>query len=168
MRNKFCIFFLLIAIVIVLVLGIIVFLSLWSSFKCPDPGMIRVLDYFGIDGNLCLDTLCPDSSFGGKADFAVNPYQAGNPDRDIAFIIGSSVSYILNEVKYFTLFIVILTVLALNVYALIIYFVFDRIAKPESSTPFKPEHRPRIMGVMRHFSAGKDPANNINQEALFK
>jgi len=162
MKNRFCIFFLLIAIVIVLVLGIIVFLSLWSSFKCPDPGMMRVLDYFGIEQDLCYDP-----APGARTGLAVNPYQADNSERNLALIIGSSVSYIISEVKYFTLFIVVLTVLALNVYALIVYFVLDKIIKPETAAPSRPETRFKTMGsaVMGRFNSGKDP---VNQRVLFK
>jgi len=55
MKNKFSLFFLLIAIITVLVLGIVVFLSLWSEIKRPDPGMMKVLDFLDIKNDLCLD-----------------------------------------------------------------------------------------------------------------
>ena len=137
MKNKFCVFFLLIAIITVLILGIVVFLSLWSSFKCPDPGMMKVLDFFGLENDLCFAStpgvnqgFSANQGFGANQGFAMNPYQTGNSERDTAIMIGASVSYILKEVKYFTLLIVVLTVLALNACSIIIYFVLDKIAKP--------------------------------------
>jgi len=120
MKNKFCVFFLLIAIITVMVLGIVVFLSLRSSIE---PCIRRV--FFGLENDLYLAST-PVANTG----FIVNPYQAGNPDRDLAVIIGASVSYILGEVKYFTLFIVVMTVLALNACSIIIYFILDKIGKP--------------------------------------
>jgi len=138
MKNKFIVFFLLIAIVTVLVLGIVVFISLWSSVRCPDPGMMKVFGFFDIENDLCFVP-----AFDTNTEFVVNPYQAGNLDqegylrptglvevRDMAVIIGASVSYILREVKYFTLFIVVLMVLALNACSIIVYFVLDKVAKP--------------------------------------
>jgi signal transduction histidine kinase len=135
MKNKFCVFFLLIAIITVLVLGIVVFLSLWSSFRCPDPGMMKVLDFFDLENDLCFapgfaPTPGANTEFGANHGFAINPYRTGNSERDTAIMVGASVSYILREVKYFTLLIVVLTVLALNACSIIVYFVLDKIAKP--------------------------------------
>ena len=130
MKSRFCMFFLMIAVVTVLVLGIFVFLSFWDSFRCPDPGKIRVIGSFGMENDPYFDPAPGvNTGFGADTGFAVNPYQSGNPERDMPLIIGASVSYILDEVKYFTLFIVVLTVLALNAYALIVYFVLDKAAK---------------------------------------
>jgi ABC-type transport system involved in multi-copper enzyme maturation permease subunit len=152
MKNKFCVFFLLIAIITVLILGIVVFLSLWSSFKCPDPGMMKVLDYFGLENDLCF-----------TSGFAVNPYRTGSSDRDTAIMIGASVSYILREVKYFTLLIVVLTVLALNACSIIVYFIIDKIANPnvrEEETTMdisdKENNRDNLNYYIEKQSAGMD------------
>jgi len=185
MRNKFCVLFLLIAIVTVLVLGIVVFLSLWDSLRCREPDLKKVLDYFGRESDLCLDSASGANTgfvantgygvnpgFSVDPGFTVNPYQAGNSDRerDLALIIGSSISYILGEVKYFTLFIVVLTVLALNAYALIIYFILDKAAKPGTAPPVKPETRHKTMGntVTGHFIGGKVPEEYIKQTSGMK
>jgi hypothetical protein len=125
MKNKFIMFFLLIAIIMVIVLGIVVFMSLKSSAGSPDQEMMRVIDLLGIENDLC-----SAPAFGANQGFAVNPYQPGNQDQDNAAVIGASVSYILREVKYFTLFIVVLTVLALNACSIIIYFILDNVFKP--------------------------------------
>lgn len=125
MKNKFCVIFLLIAIITVMVLGIVVFLSLRSSVRFPELGIMRIFDFFGPENDLCLA-----STPGANAGLIMIPYQSGNPDRELAVIIGASVSYVLSEVKYFTLFIVVMTVLAVNAFSIIIYFVLDKIGKP--------------------------------------
>jgi len=131
MKNKFIVFFLLIAIITVLILGIVVIISLQRSIGCPDPGMMKVFDFFGIENDLCFaSAFDANQGFGANQGFAINPYQTGNSDRDMAVIIGTSVAYILSEVKYFTLFIVVLTVLALNACSIIVYFVLDKAANP--------------------------------------
>ena len=131
MKNKFIVFFLLIAIITVLILGIVVVISLQRSIGCPDPGMMKVLDFFGIENDLCFaPAFDANTGFSANQGFAMKPYQAGNSDRDMAVIIGTSVSYILREVKYFTLFIVVLTVLALNACSIIVYFILDKVAQP--------------------------------------
>jgi flagellar basal body-associated protein FliL len=162
MKNKFIMFFLMIAIVTVLVLGIVVFLSVWDSSKYPDSGKIRIIGSFDMESDLYFDPVP-----GVNTGFVVNPYQAGNSDRerDFALVIGTSVSYILREVKYFTLFIVVLTVLALNAYALIVYFVLDKMVKQRTTTPVKPEEITKTMSnaVMGHINAGKEPDGYIKQ-----
>jgi cation transport ATPase len=131
MKNRFFVFFLMIAIVAVIVLGIVVFLLFWDSSRYPDPGKIRVIGSFGMENDLCsAPVFDANTGFGANTGFAVNPYQTGNPERDIAVIIGASVSYILREVKYFTLFIVVLTVFALNACSIIIYFILDKAVQP--------------------------------------
>jgi hypothetical protein len=115
-----------------------VFLSLWESSRCPEPGKMRAVGSLGMEDD---PRFAP--AFDANMGFVVNPYQTGNPDKDTAVMIGSSVSYILSEVKYFTLFIVVLTVLALNAYALIVYFVLDKIAKPGTAALVK-----RTSGLM--------------------
>ena len=49
MKKKFRQFFLLIAIIIVFILEIVVFMSLRSEIKHHDPGMMKVLDFLGIE-----------------------------------------------------------------------------------------------------------------------
>jgi hypothetical protein len=143
-----------VAIVTILVLGIFVFLSVWDSSRIPDSGRMRAIGSSGMEN---APRLAPA--------FAVNPYQSGNPDRDTAVMIGASVSYILREVKYFTLFIVILAVLALNTYALIVYFVLDKIVKPKTTTLANPETGPKTVSsaVLGHINDGKDPDDYIKR-----
>jgi flagellar basal body-associated protein FliL len=131
MKNKFIVFLLLIAIITVLLLGIVMIISLQGSIESIDPDMMKVFDFFGIENDLCFSSAF-DANTGYNANqvFAVNPYQTGNSERDMAVIIGASVSYILSEVKYFTLFIVVLTVLALNACSIIVYFILDKAATP--------------------------------------
>jgi len=137
MKNKFVVFFLLFAIVAVLVLVIVALSSLLGSVGCSDPGMMKIFDFFGIENDLCFvpafganTGLSANTGFDANQGFAVNPYQTGNTGRDMAVIVGASVAYILREVKYFTLFIVALTVLALNACSIIVYFIFGNVAKP--------------------------------------
>jgi len=126
MKNKFVVFFLLIAIFTVLVLGIVVLISLQESFRCPDSDVMKIFDFLGMENDLCsAPGFGANQGFGANHGFAINPYRIGNSERELAAVIGASVSYILSEVKYFTLFIVVLTVLALNACSIIVYFILD-------------------------------------------
>jgi hypothetical protein len=55
MKRNFFMFFLMIAIVTVLVLGIFVFLSLWESSRCPDPDKIRAVGSLGLENDPYFD-----------------------------------------------------------------------------------------------------------------
>jgi len=149
MKNRFIMFFLMVAIVAVLVLGIFVFLSVWDSSGSFDSGKMKAIGFLDIEN----DPL-PDPPFGVNAGFAVSPYQADNSGRDMAVMIMASVSYILREVKHFALFVVVLTVLALNAYALIFYFVINKISKKETATTINPQTSPQTVSsaVMGHIN----------------
>ena len=160
MKSRFFMFFLMIAIVTVLVLGIFVFLSVWDSVRCPDSGRMKVIGSFGTENDPRFDpAFDANAGFGTNIGFVMNPYQTGNSERDTAVMIGASVSYILRELKNFTLFVVVLTALAFNAYALIVYFIFNKNAKQGSATPVSPETRPETVNsaVMGHVNGGKDP-----------
>jgi len=62
--------------------------------------------------------------------FVISPFQIGNSDQKLAVLIGVSESNIFNEVRAVTINIIILTVLALALAAVIVYFVLNKATKP--------------------------------------
>jgi hypothetical protein len=102
---------------IIVATAVIVFLMLRASGIFISQGVSRL-----------------DASFDLPSDvnngFVLNPYQSGNTEQNQALIIGASVSYILREIKSFTMFSVILAVLALTAHEIIIYMALKRITMP--------------------------------------
>ena len=117
MKDRTNLFLLLIALMMIAVTAVIVFLLLRSSGICISQGVSHLDSGFDLP---------PDVNNG----FVVNPYQSGSADQTQAFIIGASVSYILKEIKSFTMFSVILAVLALAAYVIIIYMALNKITRP--------------------------------------
>ncbi|MDR2923405.1 MAG: hypothetical protein LBU85_08710 [Treponema sp.] len=117
MKINFGLILFVAALVVVMAMGMALLISFRSSGISFDPNM-RTLESQGIENYACYDPI------------AVNPYQAGNSDRQQAAMVTAFVSYILKEVKSFTMFTAFLAVLALTVYVLIVYIVMKNIAKP--------------------------------------
>jgi hypothetical protein len=124
MKDKSSLFLLLIAVMMIVVTAAIVFLMLQASGLSLDLGL-KEIEFQGIE-----DDLSFDPANGADNGFIVNPYQNGNLDRNQAVIIGATVSYILKEVKAFTMFAVVLMVLTLISYVIIACIVLNRIARP--------------------------------------
>jgi len=124
MKDKSNLFLLLIAVLMVLVTALIVFLMFRASSISLDLGL-KEIELQGIEEDFSFDP-----TYGAENGFVVNPNQNGNLDRKQAVLIGASVSYILKEVKAFTIFAVVLTILALTSYVIIACIVLGRIARP--------------------------------------
>ena len=69
-------------------------------------------------------------------------YQAVNPERNQALVIGAYVSFIRNEINTFAVFAVVSAALALIAYVTIAYIILNRIAKPIDKA-----EKPRMNGV---------------------
>ena len=122
-KIKYYLAFLMLAILAIVLMGAAASLSLKASVLGFNPG-VKKLASLEIKEDLCCD---PD--YGVDNGFVVNPYQSGNPEQNQALVIGASVSYILKEVKAFTLFAISLAVLALIAYVTIAYIILNRIVK---------------------------------------
>jgi len=124
MKIKYYLAFLLLAILVIALMGAATALSFRTSGLSLNPG-VKKLESQAIEEDLYFDP-----TYGADNGFVVNPYQTLNPDRNQAIIIGASVSYILKEVKAFTMFAVTLAVAALIAYVIIAYIILNRIVKP--------------------------------------
>jgi hypothetical protein len=107
---------------IIVITAIVVFLLLRASDISLNLG-IKYLEFQGIENDL-------NPVPGADNGFVVNPYQTGNPEQNQAIIMGASISYILREVKSFTMFAIILAVLALIAYVIIAYIVLNKLLNP--------------------------------------
>ena len=121
MKIRYYIVYILLAVMMIAATGITVFLMFRAYNINIIPGM-NYLEFPGIEKELSVDPAC-DTNNG----FVVNPYQTGNPDQNQAAIIRAFISYIMKEVKVFTMFAVILAVLALITYIIITFIVLNRI-----------------------------------------
>jgi len=124
MKIKYYLAFLLLVILAIALMGAAATLSPRPSGLSLNPGMKKI-EFHDIEEDLYFDP-----TYGADNGFVVNPYQAVNPDRNQALIIGASVSYILKEVKAFTMFAVALAVAALIAYVIIAFIILNRIVKP--------------------------------------
>jgi len=124
MKIKYYLAFLMLVILAIVLMGAAATLSFRTSGLGLNTG-VKQLETQDIEEDLFLD-----QTYGADNGFVVNPYQAGYPDRNQALIIGASVSYILKEIKAFTMFAVALAVLALITYVIIAYIILNRIVKP--------------------------------------
>jgi hypothetical protein len=70
-----------------------------------------------------------DPAFDEDPGFVMDPYQTVSYEQKLAIMIGASVSYILKEVKSFTMFIVLLSVFAFAAYVIIVSIVLKKINK---------------------------------------
>jgi hypothetical protein len=112
------------AILALALMGAAAALSLRTSGLSLNPGVKK------IESHDIEEVLSFEPTYGADNGFVVNPYQAGNPDQNQALIIGASVSYILKEVKAFTMFVVAVAVAALIAYVIIAFIILNRIVKP--------------------------------------
>jgi hypothetical protein len=153
MKIKYCLAFLMLVILAIALMGAAATFSLRASGLSFNSG-VKKLEFQNIEEDVCFDP-----TYGEDNGFVVNPYLAGNPDRNQALIIGASVSYILKEVKAFTMFAVALAVVTLIAYVTIAYIVLNRIVKPivKAEEPGKNEE----LG-MRNEEYGND--NNDSKE----
>jgi len=124
MKIKYYLAFLMLAILAIVLMGAAASISLRASVIGFNPG-VKKLASLEIKEDLYCDT-----AYGVDNGFVVNPYLGGNPDQNQALIIGASVSYILKEVKAFTIFSVSLAVLALIAYVTIAYIILNKIVRP--------------------------------------
>ena len=122
MKIRYYFVFMLLIIVAFAVMGFTATLSLRAYGISVNPGM-KYIEYSDIEKGLNPDQ---DADNG----FVVNPYQANNQEQNQSVIIGASVLFLLREVKTFTMFAVILAVLALIAYIIIAYIVLNSIAAP--------------------------------------
>ena len=133
MKIKYYLAFLMLVILAIALMGAAATLSIRTSGLSFNPGM-KEIEFHGIEEDLNFDT-----TYGSDNGFVVNPYQSGNLDRNQAVIVGASVSYILREVKAFTMFAVVLAVLALIAYVIIAYIVLNRIVYKNEEAEMKNE-----------------------------
>jgi len=121
MKIRYYIAYLLIAVMMIAATGITVFLMFRAYSISANPGM-KYLEFYDAEKDL---SFAPDANKG----FVVNPYQSGNPDQNQA-VMGALVSYIMKEVRVFTIFAVILAVLALITYIVIAFIFLKKITGP--------------------------------------
>jgi len=124
MKIRYYFVFMLLVIIAFVVMGFTATLSLRAYGISINPGM-KYIEYSDIEKGLN-----PDQ--GANNGFIVNPYQTGNQDQNQnqAIIVGASVLFLLKEVKTFTMFAVVLAVLALIAYVIIAYIFLNSIARP--------------------------------------
>jgi len=156
MKIKYFLVFLMLAVLVIALMGAAETLSFRASGLSLNPGVKR------LESQVIEEDLFFDPTYGADNGFVVNPYQAGNPDRNQALIIGASVSNILKEVKAFTMFAVALAVLALIAYVTIAYIILNRIVKPivKAEEPSKNEE----LGMRNEEYANVNNKVNNNKE----
>jgi len=157
MKIKYCLAFVMLAVLAIVLMGAAETLSFRAS------GMGLNLGVKQLESQLIEEDLFFDPTYGADNGFVVNPYQAGNPDRSQALLIGASVSYILKEVKTFTMLAVALAVLALIVYVTIACIILNRILKPivKAEEPSKNEE----LGMRNEECVNVNNKVNNNQES---
>jgi hypothetical protein len=138
MKIKFYLAFLMLAILAIMLMGAAATLSLKTSGLGFKPGVKRLVSY-EINEDLCCDPV-----YDADNGFVVNPYQGGNLDQNQALIIGASVSYILKEVKSFTIFAVALAGLALFAYVTIAFIFLSRIVRPDVKAEEKAQKKEEL------------------------
>jgi hypothetical protein len=124
MKIKYYLVFLVFAILAILLMGAAASLSLKASGLGFNSG-VKKLASLEIEEDLSFDPAC-----GADNGFVFNPYQGGNTDQNQALLIGASVSYILKEIKAFTMFAVAMAVLSLVTYVTIAYIILSRVGRP--------------------------------------
>jgi hypothetical protein len=163
MKIKYYLVFLMLAILTIVLMGAAASLSLKASGIGLNPG-VKTLESYDVEEDLCFD---PNYSPG--IGFVVNPYQGGNLDQNQALIIGASISYILKEVKAFTIFAVALAAAALIVYVTIAFIILNRIVSPnvKAEEPQKREelgmrNEELVMRNEEYDSVNNSVNNNVN------
>jgi hypothetical protein len=131
-------------------MGAFATMSLRASVLGFNSGM-KHLEYPDIEIEL-------GSVSGADNGFVVNPYQTVNPEQNQAIIMGTSVLYILREVKTFTVFAVALAVFGLISYVIIAYIFLNKIANPI----IKADEFPKDVSEKEH----DDDDNNNNKEPI--
>jgi len=131
MRIKVYLGFLILAVMAIVMIGIAVFLMLMGSGINRDLSM-KEIEIQGIE-----EMLKADPAFSADNGFVVNPYQNNNSDRSQALLIGTSISYVLKEIKAFVMFSVVLAVLALIAYVIIAYIILNKVANPKTKSTGK-------------------------------
>jgi hypothetical protein len=104
------------ALMVIMAVGIVLFISFRTCGKSHELNMSENELFF-------------DPDFDEDTGFVTHPYQSVSYEQKLAVIIGASVSYILKEVKAFTMFIVLLSVFALAVYVIIVTIVLGKLTK---------------------------------------
>jgi len=155
MKNKSGLFLLSVAVMIIVITVIVVFMLIRASDINVNSGM-KYLEFQGI-----VEDLRFAPAPGADNGFVVNPYLVGNPDQNQAVIIGASVSYILREVKSFTMFAVVLAVFALIAYVIIACIVFNRILKPVVKAEEPQKNEEAVMKNEEYDNNNKEPGDCI-------
>jgi len=162
MNIKYYLIFLMLAIAAIVLMGAAATISLRASGLGFNSGAKR-LEVQDNEEDLCFDPTC-----GADNGFVVTPYQPGNTERNQALIIGASVSYILKEVKAFTMFAVAMAVLSLVTYVTIAYIILSRIGRPivKAEEPFKKEELGMRNEEYADGNDGKEPVDCIGDKTL--
>jgi hypothetical protein len=121
MKINFGLIFFIVALITVIAAGMALFISFRTSGISLDSGT-RALEFAAIE-------TAYDPNLDVNTGFVIQPYQTANSDQRLAVMIGASVTYILREIKSFTMFIVLLSVFALTVYVIIASVVLNKIIK---------------------------------------
>ena len=121
MKLRYYIVYFLLAVMMIVATGITVFLLFRAYNVSVDPGL-KYLDFPDIEKDFSFDPV-----FDGNNAFVVNPYQTGNPDQNQSALIEAFVSYIMKEVKFFTMCAVVVAVLSLIIYVIVTFVVVDKI-----------------------------------------
>jgi len=161
MKIKYYLVFMMLAILAIVLMGAAANLSLRSSGIGVYSG-VNKLESHDLKEDISFDpTYCADNGF------VVNPYQIDNLDQNQALIIGASVSYILKEVKAFTMFAVALAVIALMAYVTIAYIILNRIVSPNVKAK-EPQKREELemrneenVNVKNNVNKNKEPGSCI-------
>jgi len=86
--------------------------------------------FMAIQNGTTFSTTIYDPNLRENVGFVLKSFEIGNSGQNLAVLLGASESYIFKEVKEITRDIIILAVLALTFSGLIVYFAFNKVAKP--------------------------------------
>jgi len=117
MKINYGLIFLILVIIALIVMGFTVILLQRTYGRSLDLG-ITVPAFSDIENYAGLDPVP-----GANNVFVPHPYRTGNQDMERSVIILASVSYILREIKYFIMFVILSATLAFSAWAIIVYFM---------------------------------------------
>jgi len=126
MKIRYYIVYLLLAVMMIVATGITVFIMFRAYSVSVNPG-IKYLEFPDIEEDFSFDPV-----FDTNNGFVVNPYQIGNSEQKQSAIMEAFISYVMKEVKLFTMCAVVLAVLVLLAYVIVAIIVLNRIISPHS------------------------------------
>jgi methyl-accepting chemotaxis protein len=122
--------------------------------------------FAAIQNRTTLQTTIYNPNLRENVGFVIKSFEIGNSGQNMAILIGTSESYIFKDVKAITKYTIILAVLALSFSSVIVYYAFNKVAKPvvKAAETLKDTSGGRLTRTIAGHGNGKiaDPAVNLD------